>query len=942
MIKDIKKTLIRIVIAIAIIMGTSTVVNAQKLDLDDKDGDQIKIEGVGVQKSGDSEFKLNEGVTLPKQINISELAINYKGKEKNLLTIKEIDSKGEETTLFSYNVTGGLTPEEFEKGIHLILRPENTYVFTHGSKEWTLKFGSPSTATPSYDKNTSTGETTQDELPNKEEANNGSNGTVLPWWVYIIFGVLILCGVVAYFIGKKESAPENNLPLKDDDNKEENENLLYDLDDPNKQEINDKYNTLVDRINSIIPDESNSLTPEDKLDKLQFVLKNYRASYDALKSIRKLVDVEEEMPAMEVVRNLENKLNDIQTPSLNPPIIDNSKQLQNKFACEILERIANKKNKMLNEILNKSKAGVKDHSSETDIILRFVDLLSIHVESKQESVASPTKIKIESTKELSHPDNRRIAKVWAIEQIEQKGFTGLNKNNSCDEVFQRIAELMLKGSQDTPICSEEDIVNAAIIDDKLSEDQKKIILRRLIEKLNEQLNKENRLDSRVDMGTFLKVIANAIQQPSSHEEAQELERQDNLKSVNEILNTNIEKFDENSLRNALQKAILAILNKRFPELKGETADVILDQLQNSIKSYSEIKGILNSFGVDDAKDLPQAIRNKQFEDLRKSVSNKLVEILPDGHFDSSQKLVNALIKVVEEDKQTQEVIIDDVNAKIKKIKGHYEPSDKDDLLSLIGSYDTLIDEREKTMQDKLNSVENNLSEEQKLTSSLRGQCEDLKKENDFLKSESNSLVNTLNTDVEKVLEARKPILIPCSDNEENQCVDIEDRLYQALDISMNKFREYQMKEGATPVETRKEIQKLLEAELVSENSPVNTICRYYSYSRLPFMTDSSREYGIIFNRRNMNDLFNAVKNLYVNFGIALDLPSLFVMGVEEVAVENVTGQFYGDLDNLCPSSRNHVDYIDSKKKPSDIIVDVVNVGYTIDGRRGRYTSVLTY
>ena len=92
----------------------------------------------------------------------------------------------------------------------------------------------------------------------------------------------------------------------------------------------------------------------------------------------------------------------------------------------------------------------------------------------------------------------------------------------------------------------------------------------------------------------------------------------------------------------------------------------------------------------------------------------------------------------------------------------------------------------------------------------------------------------------------------------------------------------------------------------------------------------------------MYELFHAVETLYVQFGINLSIPDLFVAGFEEGNFENLTGQTYGDLDNLCQNSRNHFDNIDSKVKPSNVIVDVINVGYAVDGKVERITSVLTY
>lgn len=964
---NIKEILRRVVMVVVMIAGSVMNLNAQKLDLEN---DLIKIQNLGSQKAGDEKFKVNVD-SLPAQIKISELAVNYEGKQPEVLTIKEINPRGQVKELYSRKVTGGITTTELKGGMNFIIVPENRYVFSHGSKEWILDFGIASESVPvaSDDINIDSlarvagipeyrikegfkldpSQDTKQQLEQIASNYTTQPSSVLPWWVYLIFGVLILCGAGAYFIGKRQGTIKEGQPASNDGSDSRDDQGALSLENIRLREALDELNSrnenLISLINSM--DSNESLSPEDKLNKLRSMLTSNQEATECMAKLRRMLNRGEGVPGYLIISEIEKIYN---TPPATPVAVkSDTQQKKQEFAKELVGKMVEKKkgNPMLSEIIEKGfKRGGADYA---EVLKQIINIFPSHLQKNEPVVSNSGSIALTEPHQLDNQSNRDVAKRWVIDQIADYGYTDLNKNRPPREIFQKIADLMKKGSEVKELPSEEEIVTDVILGDRLLEDQKKVLLRRLVEKLNERLNSANKLDDKLSLEAFITEIAAALQQPSTHEEAQEQERQNNLRSVNEILDTDIDQFDQNSLRSAFQKATLKVLRKRFPDLKGENAEEILDQLQGLFKSDLEIQDLLKSFGVEKATQLPQAIREKQFEELTKSVAAKVETLLPERHFDSPQKLVNALIKVAEEEKENQELSADEIKKRIKEIGNGDVPSEDKTLPDLIDAYSKLVHDREKKLTDTLGGLTNDLAKEKDEVSKLQTVCENqrseianLTDEKNALLSESSSMVTTLHSDVEKILGSAKTILNPCSDNEENQCMDIEDRLYDALRNSMSVLRSYKAKSGVTPVETRKEIQQLLEKELTAENSPVNTICRYYAYSRLPFMTDTSREYGITFNRRNMTELFKAVQSLYVNFGIALDVPSLFVMGIEEGIFENVTGQFYGDLDNLCPSSRNHFDNIDSNSKPSNIIVDLVNVGYTVDGRQGRVTSVLTY
>lgn len=253
-----------------------------------------------------------------------------------------------------------------------------------------------------------------------------------------------------------------------------------------------------------------------------------------------------------------------------------------------------------------------------------------------------------------------------------------------------------------------------------------------------------------------------------------------------------------------------------------------------------------------------------------------------------------------------------------------------------------VKDKETDLQSQIESKGREINQLNESLTSKDNEIVELENEKKTLMAESRNLIDGLHQSAARVQQAWRTILRPCADMYEAQCADIEDRLFTQLKDLVGRLQAFNCSDTARPAEVKKDIQNLLAEEIVKDNSIVNTICRYYAYSRLPFMTDTSREHGVTFNRRNMAEIFKAVSDLYAQYGINLDIPALFVMGIDEGDYENLTGKTYGDLDNLCQNSRNHFDNIDTNVKPANVIVDIVNIGYSIDGNHMRKASVLTY
>lgn len=248
-----------------------------------------------------------------------------------------------------------------------------------------------------------------------------------------------------------------------------------------------------------------------------------------------------------------------------------------------------------------------------------------------------------------------------------------------------------------------------------------------------------------------------------------------------------------------------------------------------------------------------------------------------------------------------------------------------------------------TKNSKINELNSKITEQEGV---IRVKTSEISTLKESYEKEQQANMNSLVAKLYNLTDAIewRTMFDPCDNDDAtmNQCYDIEKRLKEKL---------VQMKErlcGFVPVKSfsleqiRKAIQEILVKEITSDESVVNSLCRLYAYSNLSFMTDAKREYGVRLRRKNIHDIFYSLENLYIQFGIKLQVPPLFVMESKDGDYENVTGQAYSELGNLCPNVNNHCDNIDSTTKLKDVIVDIDRVGYAVDGNLEVNARVLTY
>ena len=765
------------------------------------------------------------------------------------------------------------------------------------------------------------------------------------WWYLLLVPIV---GVIIWYIlfRRKQNINKNkdkdNEDLNLNNNDGANDDVKEDIEEtvtPNTPDVkSNDVSAIDDVLNSIMPN-INDFATQEKID----LIKEKIVSFDKMNTY--LLKFYQEL-------NLSNNstpgdfLNKLKT--LKQDFDELNKKLEKcpeDTYDQVISLLKHKESRILSSLINKAKqesTGVSQ--TNYDIVKRFVNILPQNLKEAEKSNPDAQTVDLDFTEQQMRTlPNRQKMMVWMIEQLEKKGYKELNRYGLIDDNFNKLSQALLSVSEIEAKPSIEEIINTAVNNDQFTLEQKNILLKRIIEQINYKINDETAIiNTSISIDDFISMVSEKIQLPNSYEEAQEIIRGNNLKLINEVLESSIDDLTQQSLEDALRCAIVKFLNRDLKELNAENLEGAISKLSISLTNSKILTKTLNEYKINTISELPMIIRQKMSEEIIKSVNHKVNQFFPDRHFDSVQKLVNALLKLSEDIKDNEALIVDELEEKISMRNNSYVSSGQRNIIKLLNDYNDLVTTHEEQLNTDIRGKAEYITQLESKIESKQEEVNALTKKNSVLMTETEKMLENLRSSADRIIDSCKTILHPCSDSDESQCVDIEDRLFADILNSTNRIKALSISNESIPIDTHKAIQQILIQELIVENSPINTVCRYYAYSRLPFMTDTSREYGITFNRKNMSELFNAVEILYVQFGINLSIPDLFVAGFEEGNFENLTGQTYGDLDNLCQNSRNHFDNIDSKVKPSNVIVDVINVGYAVDGKVERITSVLTY
>ena len=768
----------------------------------------------------------------------------------------------------------------------------------------------------------------------------------LPWYFMLLLffavALVIAIPILVFLLKYKKNINGNEDLNRNDYGEANNDEEPGNNEDPTIEFSSDAQtndiSAIDDVLNAIIPN-IDGLATQEKIDFIKGKISSSdKMSTDLLMYYQELNLSDDSTPG-----DFLNKLK-----ALKQDIDELKKKLEKcpeDIYAQVISLLLSKDSKTLSSLVDKAKqesTGVSQ--TNYDILKRFINILSMNLKESVKSNAVVQNVDLDITEQqMAIATNRRKMMVWMIEQLEAKGYKELNRNGSIDDNFKKLTQELLSVSEIEAKPSIEEIINTAVNNDQFTLEQKNILLKRIIERINSQINDETAvISSSISIDNFISMVSEKIQSPNSYEEAQTVVRENNLKLINEVLDSNIDDLTQQSFVTALRSAIVKLLSRHLKGLNAENLEDIINELSISLTKSAILTKTLNDYNINSINELPMIIRQKLSEEIIASVNHKVNQFFPDKHFDSAQKLVNALLKLSEDFKDNEALIADELEEKIMMRNNSYVSSGESSIIKLLNDYNELVSMHEEQLITDIKVKTEHITRLESKVESTQEEVNTLTQKNTVLMTESEKMLENLRSCAERIIDSCKTILHPCSEGDESQCIDIEDRLFADLLNSSNRIKAIHISNESIPVDTRKTIQQILIQELVAENSPINTVCRYYAYSRLPFMTDTSREYGITFSRKNMSELFYAIETLYIQFGINLSIPDLFVAGFEEGNFENLTGQTYGDLDNLCQNSRNHFDNIDSKVKPSNVIVDVIKVGYTVDGKVERITSVLTY
>lgn len=389
---------------------------------------------------------------------------------------------------------------------------------------------------------------------------------------------------------------------------------------------------------------------------------------------------------------------------------------------------------------------------------------------------------------------------------------------------------------------------------------------------------------------------------------------------NEILNNLVDEIAK-TLRSLNSRLEEAVVKHDETNIETEGADSYTKWLNNRLTELFDFK-----------YNESESVRFN----IERLIKNKIEEFTDNSKIEESTVNIDIAVKEALE-KAKLEWELNSRNEKEIEIKA--KDYQIEDLKTQLGTKVGEIDGLKTQLVNTKNKIDG-------LNSQIKGKDETIQILNDKYKQEQESAVDALVEKLRRFTDMIEwlPMLDPCDNDEvtSNQCADIENRLDVKLKEMKERLSGFTSAKGVTPEQTFRAIQEALIFEITVDESIVNSLCRLYAYSQLPFMTDMKREYGVRIRRKNVNEIYQALENLYIQYGVKFQLPSLFVMESKDGDYENVTGQAYSELSNLCPNVNNHCDNIDTSMKLKDVIVDIDRIGYYVNGVIQSKARVLTF
>lgn len=603
---------------------------------------------------------------------------------------------------------------------------------------------------------------------------------------------------------------------------------------------------------------------------------------------------------------------------------------------KVVRKHLNEKKKAIVDKCDEASSGVIAANDGT-ISELLIALLDVAIDStnddKAKTQAAPSNEITEA--QIRAGVNADILKKYLIEQLNDCGFK-FGKNDRKDSVLDELRKLK-ELSEQPERESDEVIVARAIADANLPADAIKALLNRINGAINNP-GMELSGESFDDILKAIAALAAKAQQPSSFEEAEQKAHADDAAVLAKVFGADCAEVSEAGVKELMAKYLCKVLKLEDGELKA-----VIDELNKRVATAAKAEALKEKLGVNELSKeaVTDKVKEQMLAQLKKACDKESKEV---AEAISVEKLVNGLLKVVKDIKKDQSEVIAAVVKYIQEYNCEYAAPQGASIGDLLLEYAERVGNRQKELQENIDAKAKKITDNQstiaardKQIDELTEQCSALESDKKALLADSDEMVKFVRKQVKVIEDSAFGLMADCGDDDRSQ--EHKGILDDRLKRMFTKLKEVSAQ--ATPVETRRAIQDVLKAEIDSKNGAMVTVCRFYAYSLLPFMTDNAREYGVRFNRKNMAALFGAVNDLLVRFGIRVDLPALFAQAESEGDYEVANGKAYSELDNLCPNAQNHLDAIDSTVKPAHIIYDIAQVGYSIDGVAVKKTSILT-
>ena len=552
-------------------------------------------------------------------------------------------------------------------------------------------------------------------------------------------------------------------------------------------------------------------------------------------------------------------------------------------------------------------------------------------------------------------DDNPILKELLRKAEEQCNF---KTNESIFEKLVQLAPTMLKRDSNSPISG-----GSVEVDQELLDKNATTVIGWLVSKLKSYTDNEL---SRIDPNSPEEAIRNIASRFKDNDEDVvkillsedvEVEKYADLfkpwlvRKINKLLRNESDYIDVTSLFDAIVHRIVTAIEdaKKYEQLKNEQKSgagttpypVVGNKLQQPVETGSEshndqeVEKLLKDYEAQSVKDLSDKINARLGAANAEKNAHKNEAVKANKKVSEVVKELQSRIKADSAEEQAGSQTSEDKEANPVELLKVYTDQTESEKAALA---------KEKTeLSDRCKELEKKNAALSDDKSALEGT---LKDKEAVLEGEASALIDALQTGVNKVDgELEMPLVTPCNsdtDDFSSQSDEIEERLKSSLKQCLENLKAVKPEEGAAPDDVRKQIQNALLETIGAKDSPIETLCRYFAYSRMPFMTDPDRdESGIMFYRKNVFSLYKAVEELYVRFGICFDLPPLFAMGIDEGDYGRHEGA-EPDLNNLCPNCTNHRDNMDTHNKPQSVVYDIAEVGYSVDGKQVKKTEVITF